>query len=122
MILRATHAVLGLMFMLGVFVQYNDPDPIPWMLIYGAAALVCLAAAFRPERLPAWAGWLVAAIAFGWAVAIGRHALGHVPFASMFGAWEMKNTAIEENRETYGLLLIAAWMVVVALTRARTRR
>ena len=28
-------------FVLSVLVQYNDPDPGRWVLMYGAAALIC---------------------------------------------------------------------------------
>ena len=31
-----------LMFAFSVVVQVNDPDPLAWMVIYGAAALACL--------------------------------------------------------------------------------
>jgi hypothetical protein len=36
----------------------------------------------------------------------------------MFGAFEMRTVGIEESREMYGLLIIAAWMAVLAV-RAR---
>jgi hypothetical protein len=41
--------------------------------------------------------------------------VGHVPFREMFGAFEMRTVGIEESREMYGLLIIAAWMAVLAL-------
>jgi hypothetical protein len=47
---------------------------------------------------------------------------GKIPFGDMFGAFEMKNTGIEESREMYGLLLVAIWMGAVAVTAWRRRR
>jgi hypothetical protein len=32
---------------------------------------------------------------------------------TMFGAWEMANTAVEEAREFWGLIMIAGWMAVL---------
>ena len=122
MIFRAMNGVFAFLFLVGVLVQYNDPDPIQWMAIYGAAATLSLFAALRPGRAWAWAPWVVALIALAWGTGIGAHALGRVPFASMFQSWEMKNVAIEENRETYGLFIIAAWMIVLGVVRLRQGR
>jgi hypothetical protein len=96
-------------------VQYNDPDPARWMAIYGAGALVSALAAFRPRAawLPAAA---VAAVALAWAVywcsgVIGRH----VDMAEVFAVTRMIDASVEETRETLGLLIVAAWMAVVAV-------
>jgi hypothetical protein len=47
--------------------------------------------------------------------------LGAVGFMEMFGAWEMKSTGIEEEREMYGLLIIAMWMIAVTAAAWRRR-
>ena len=36
-VLRMLHVVMALLFCLSIAVQYNDPDPIAWVCIYGAA-------------------------------------------------------------------------------------
>jgi len=36
----------------------------------------------------------------------------------MFDAWEMKSPSVEEAREASGLLIVAAWMMVL-FVRAR---
>lgn len=106
------------MFVIAVAVQFNDPDPIRWITIYGLAAIGCsLSLAGRGgRRFPG----AVAAIAFAWAATIAPRVIGRVPFEAMFGAWEMKNSGVEESREMYGLLLVAIWMMVLAL-RAKPR-
>jgi hypothetical protein len=38
----------------------------------------------------------------------------------MFGAWEMKDTGVEESREMYGLLIVAGWMVVLTIANRRS--
>ena len=37
----AANVAMLAMFVFSVAVQYNDPDPLPWMAIYAAAAVVC---------------------------------------------------------------------------------
>lgn len=116
---RLLDAVFALLFLLAVIVNLNDPDPVAWVLIYGAAAWASfLAALGRPLRALASA---VAAVALLWAATIVPRVVGKVPFRDMFAAWEMQNAGVEESREMYGLLLIALWMAVIAL-RGRRRR
>jgi len=41
----------------------------------------------------------------------------------MFTEFEMKNAGVEESREMYGLLIVAAWMAAVAVAaRLRSAR
>lgn len=109
---RIADAVFLVMFAFGVAVQFNDPDPLRWILIYGLAATACvlsLRGSLRPF-LPTAVGGL----SLLWALSLAPRTIGRVPFGDMFGAFEMKNVGIEESREMYGLLLIAIWMAVVA--------
>ena len=39
--------ILAIIFILFAAVQYNDPDPLLWMFIYGFVALLLLVSAFR---------------------------------------------------------------------------
>lgn len=115
---RGASAVMTLMFAASVIVQINDPDPIHWMAIYGAAAVVAaLETAGRPLKpyIPAGLG----VVALGWAATIAPRVIGKVPFTSMFGAFEMKNVGIEESREMYGLVLVGGWMLLTALVGRR---
>jgi hypothetical protein len=107
------------MFGASVAVQINDPDPLPWMAVYGGAALIALLECIRPVRpiFPA----LLSVTALGWAATIAPRVIGKVPFAEMFGAFEMKDVRVEESREMYGLLLVAFWMAAVAMVAWRRR-
>ncbi|MBI1765093.1 MAG: transmembrane 220 family protein [Acidobacteria bacterium] len=107
------------MFIFSVVVQYNDPDPLVWMSVYGLAALACIVALKRPAhwQLPG-ALLLYAAL---WAATIAPRVLGHVRFGELFEAWEMKDTRVEEGREFGGLLIVAAWMLVLFLRARRMR-
>jgi hypothetical protein len=117
MISIIANGVMSLLFAFAVVVQINDPDPFAWMAIYGLACVACVLALLRRGHwlIPAAAG----AAAITWAVTIAPRVLGRVPFLDMFNEFEMRDTGIEESREMYGLLLIAAWMTVLALTARR---
>src|SRR5690242_17987169 len=45
--MRMLNSFLALMFMAFAFVQVNDPDPILWILIYGAMAAISVMAIFE---------------------------------------------------------------------------
>lgn len=111
------NVVMLLMFVFSVAVQYNDPDPAVWMTVYGLAATACVLAIARRGH---WAFPAALALAcVGWAATIVPRVVGRVRFLDMFGAFEMKNLGIEESREMYGLLIVAAWMTAVAVAAAR---
>lgn len=111
------NALFALMFGFSVVVQVNDPDPLGWVAVYGLAVLVCVLVIVR--RVHPVVPVLVALAALTWAATIAPRVLGRVEFLGMFGAFEMESLAVEESREMYGLLLVAAWMGVVAF---RSRR
>lgn len=46
--MRILSAILGLLLIVFVAVQWNDPDGPMWMVIYGIGAIWCAIAAFRP--------------------------------------------------------------------------
>jgi hypothetical protein len=112
--------VLLLAFTFGAIVQYNDPDPLAWTLVYLGAAIATLLAILNSPRweVPA----LVGAGSILWGLSIAPRVIGQVPFMSMFGAFEMKDIGIEESREMYGLFMIGGWCVLLALATLRQRR
>ena len=97
-----------LMFVFSVVVQLNDPDPLPWMAMYGAAAAACLLSLLG--KLPWQFAVVTGIIALAWAATIAPRVIGQVPFLDMFAEFEMKDIGVEESREMYGLLLIGGWM------------
>lgn len=113
---RVANAIMLVLFAASVVVQVNDPDPLRWIAIYGAAALVCRFELVGGSRW--WSPAIVALIALVWAAALAPGVIGKVPFSSMFAEFEMKDIGVEESREMYGLLLIAIWMSVVAIRSA----
>lgn len=110
---RVADAVMALVFLFSAVVQVNDPDPVRWIAIYGLATVASVSSWLG--RVRSWLPALVALLALAWAVSIAPRVVGRVPFGDMFGAFEMRDTGVEESREMYGLLLVAGWMAVVAM-------
>lgn len=117
---KAVNGVMLLAFLASVAVQYNDPDPIRWVAIYGAAALACA------RVLTGRSGWLlpaaVGAAALVWAVSLTPGVLGHVGFGELFQAFEMKDVRVEVGREFGGLMIVVVWMGVLLLLGRAERR
>ena len=114
---RSLNWVMCALFLLSVVVQWNDPDPVRWMAIYGAAFAISLAIGLR-GRVTALAPLLVAVVALAWAIATidGGRTNG---YSHMFDAWEMKSANVELAREATGLLIVGAWMLVIVVAQRR---
>ena len=108
---RILSAPLALFFLFAAVVQYNDPDPLRWMAIYGAAALMC-SWAVRGLVMP-FAPALVGLVALLWCATIAPRVIGHVAPADLFREVAMATPVIEEAREAMGLLIVAVWMALI---------
>ena len=120
MVFRVVGALMTVLLAVAVAVQYNDPDPIPWMAIYGAACALSALAVVR-GRAPLTPAAIVGVAALVWGLIVAREAYGRSSLSEMFESWEMNSPGIEEAREACGLLIVAAWMAVLAI-RARITR
>ena len=116
-VLRVLNVVMGFLFVLAAAVQYNDPDPVRWVVIYGAAAVACWLSLRR--RLRAGFVVVVGAVALVWALTIVPSVAGKVSFSQLFTDLAMHAPLVEEGRETGGLLLVAVWMAVLFTTLPR---
>src|SRR5688572_1127720 len=100
-VMRVANILMAAIFMLAVAVQYNDPDPIQWMTIYGLASVSCFLA-FR-NQLP----WIVPAtigfVALIWAATLAPEVMRAPSLDGIFGSVQMKTPAIEAAREMIGL-------------------
>jgi hypothetical protein len=105
-----------LLFTLGAVMQVNDPDPIRWVGVYALAAATYLLSLLRRMYWPLPA--LLCTVALAWAATLAPRVVGRVPFREMFGAFEMRTVGIEESREMYGLLILAAWTAALAVRGA----
>ena len=101
------------MFAAAALLQYNDPDPVRWVLVYGAAAVLSGVAAWRGAvPFPAAVG--LAVIALVWALALAVRVPGVGVYAHVLDRWRMQSTGVEEAREALGLLLVAGGAAVIA--------
>jgi hypothetical protein len=117
---KAANRLMAVLFLIAAALQYNDPDPLRWMAIYGLAALACLLA--LPGRLPLPAPALIGLVALIWAATIAPGVVGRVSVWELFESYAMKSAPVEEAREMGGLLIVFAWMAVLALRTARQAR
>ena len=103
---------MATLFAFAAILQFNDPDPSRWIAIYATASVLSLRVAFRRSVWrPAFLA--VAVIALAWAALIALAGPAVSEYSHMFEAWEMKSPAVEEAREASGLLIVAAWMIVL---------
>ncbi len=118
--MKILNYIMAAMFLFSVVVQYNDPDPLVWMTIYGAALAVCVLEILGRNRwyFPA----MVGAITLVWALMLVSQVLGKVAFSELFEAWEMKDQRVEVAREMGGLLIVAFWMMVLTGIQWRVAR
>lgn len=118
--MRILNTLLALMFLAFAFVQVNDPDPVLWILIYGAMAAVSVMAIFE-YYIPALmyvlaAGYLVYLVilfpgAMDWYNSPDRSLL----FDDLA---KMQYYYIEEAREFLGLVICEVVLLFYVL-RAR---
>ena len=114
---RILNFIMAATFIFSVAVQYNDPDPIQWMAIYGSAAVACI---LSLGGKPSWKfSAAVAAAAFIWACFIAPGVFSRPFPTTMVDSFHMTDVADEEARELGGLLIIALWMAVLAVSAGR---
>lgn len=113
--MRKANLFFGLLFTFSVVVQVNDPDPIGWMLLYGAAVGVC--ALWHRGVLPRALAWALAAGAAAWAMRVAVNTALQVPVGEALTDWQMHAGGSEELRESLGLTLVAFWSGLLGLVR-----
>lgn len=118
--MKITNLVLAALFLLFAFVQINDPDPLLWIVIYGAMAAVCVMAAFRYYIKPLLWILLAGFIVYMVVLIPGMQQWLAQPDKSVLfdEGMKMQNLYIEESREFLGLL-ICLIVLVVQIVRAR---
>lgn len=106
--MKAVDGLLAMLFFLAAAVQYNDPDSLAWIVLYGAAAVLAGLAFFGKHHLPLAVGVGAASL-----MALVLTASGFVDFLTQddYGLTaEMADDApfVEQAREFLGALLVLA--------------
>ena len=110
---------MGMLLGFAAVVQYNDPDPYAWLVLYLAAAGVSFAALWFPDlwKIPA----VVAVGAFVWAATLVP-TVTQTSFPDLFQSWEMMSREMEEGREFLGLLSVASWTTYLVHRGRKTQQ
>ena len=110
---------MGVLLVFAAVVQYNDPDPYAWLVLYLAAAGVSFAAVWFPDlwKIPA----VVAVGAFVWAATLVP-TVTQTSFPDLFQSWEMMSREMEEGREFLGLLSVASWTTYLVHRGRKTQQ
>lgn len=119
---KVVHTVLAVLFGLFALLQYNDPDPLIWILIYGAVALIALLKIYL--RQVNFKPLIITLI-----VIMSLYALTYFPGfmeylskpdkAALFGAMKVKKPWVEETRELFGLLIAIGALVYLRKSKAK---
>jgi hypothetical protein len=124
LLMKILNLVLAAMFLVFAFLQLNDPDPVVWISIYGAMAIVCVLAAFGRRHIPSYIILAVIYIAYStvdWQ-SIGRWFRSDDKAMLFDNVAKMQNLYIEESREYLGLMICIAVLIlngVVAIVQRR---
>jgi hypothetical protein len=108
--------VMAVLFSLCVGLQFNDPDPIRWSVIYGAAAI---AVAALPARRAFTSGAIaVGLVAAAWGAFLGAQVFGTIAISDLWLKMSEKGGAVEVGREAGGLAIVALTLIGGAAFRA----
>ena len=118
--MRIVNFLLAVMFLGFAFVQINDPDPVIWILIYGAMAVTSIMAIFEFYPKKFLIGLLVVYLLYSIVFIPGvLEWLRQENKAVLFDdVAKMQYLYVEEAREFLGLL-ICIIVLIVYLIRAR---
>ena len=119
--MRIVNFILAVMFLVFAFVQINDPDPVIWILIYGAMAVLSIMAIFNFYPKKFIIGLMVLYILYS--------------FVYVRGVWEwlqqedksllfddvakMQYPYVEQAREFLGLLICIIVLIVFVVRLRR---
>jgi len=119
---RLPHFLLSLMFLAFALLQINDPDPLLWILIYLAMAVLCGLAAFNKFYIKIMIALAVGYLAYMGILFPGAMEWYHSPDRSLLfdDIAKMQYPFIEESREFLGLLICELVLGVYILISNQT--
>jgi hypothetical protein len=109
-VIKTISWILALLFLAFAFFQFNDPDPVYWILLYGFAAVVSVAAtAGYYHRIALW--FAFTAYTAGAVLVLPTKLQDWLQAEEQSATLEMTMPFVEEGREAVGLLVCALAMV-----------
>jgi hypothetical protein len=119
--MKIFNIVFALIFLTFVYVQFNDPDPMLWILIYGSMVVMCGLAVVNlyPKRV-----YLVLLVLFvGFSMIYIPSVLVWMQQDDLTALFDevakMEHLYIEESREFLGLMICVVVLVVNFLQARR---
>ena len=105
--MKIFNIVFALIFLLFTFVQFNDPDPILWIAIYGAMAVLCTMAIFN--KYPKQVYLILLVLFVGYSTLLFPSVLVWLRQEHLSDLFDdvakMEHLYIEESREFLGLMI-----------------
>lgn len=114
--MKALHLIFGALFLYIAYLQFNDPDPLYWIIVYAGTAAIAFGAGFgRFNQFAATV--LVGAVAAG--MIITTPAVVEFLAAGDLGAInDMQKAAYVEPTREFGGLLMALALLLYYLRRS----
>lgn len=122
--MKILNLLLAVLFVTFAFVQVNDPDPVVWILIYGAMAVTCILAAFGRYYNAALIVLLILYTAYSIVFFPGVVEWLRSDDKSMLfdDIAKMQYPYIEESREFLGLAICIAVLIMHLASRRLQRK
>ncbi len=120
--LRIAHATMAALFGLSVLLQFNDPSPLAWVVLYALSAGAALLCALKKYPCAQILGGIVLLVSVIAEVPYLRARAWQTSFSDLTKEWHMTSEAIVDGREFYALLWIVIWMLVVVITATKARQ
>lgn len=104
--MRILDFVFAAIFFVMAGLQFNDPDPVYWVAVYGASALVALSKALG-RFSEFWAAMTIGAVVAGLMVAAPGvlNFMDYGSFDDLVGGMNSSKPYIESTREFGGLMI-----------------
>lgn len=117
--MRAVHLIFAVLFAISAGLQYNDPDPVGWALMYLAATALA-AGALRSAPWVRPLAVVLVAVSLVWMVTLapGMGAFIERGDPSLLAAtMQAGDPVIEEAREFLGLCIVLLYSLAAALRK-----
>ena len=112
--MKIFNIVFAVIFLSFTYVQFNDPDPLLWIAIYGSMVVMCTLAIFKRYPRPAY---IVLIVLFA------GYSILYIPSVLIWFRQEhlsdlfdevakMEHLYIEESREFLGLMICVIVLVI----------
>ena len=109
-----TNYFMLLIFLLCMVVQYNDPDSLIWMTMYGLAAITCVLSIW--DKIHFSISIFIGFIGIVWALTLLPDVISSYSTTDNLFTWKMNGFGVEKVREIGGLFIIILWMSILTLS------